>query len=179
MIPCEVSSGFWGTQRSKRLRPTCLLGGSLLHTAQPEGKVGAVQGIRGSCRAWPNSDSCSSVSGHSSPIKVSPGDCSAQEKPVQEAQRGLCGLFPTPPNFPTWALCSWKLPRWSWLPGPRRQAVAHVATAGSAGGQDMGLYLQGLCLVIEPVLGPLSIDQRRPSCLVEEDALHGSWQLHS
>lgn len=55
----------------------------------------------------------------------------------------------------------------------------HVATACSAAGQDMGLYLQGPFSATEPILGPLSPDQRRPSSLVEEAALHGIWQLHS
>ena len=46
-----VKSGFWGTQRNEKPRPTpkkllatCLLGGSLLPTAQPGGKVKVVQG---------------------------------------------------------------------------------------------------------------------------------------
>lgn len=54
----------------------------------------------------------------------------------------------------TWALCSWKVPNWTWPPGPRRQAMVQPPLPALHGARTWACtQLPGPLLANEPILG--------------------------
>lgn len=145
-----VRSVFWGTQRNEKLRltakkllATCLFGGSQLPHHPARGKVRWQVTGEKATEHDPASGSCSSNNSCCSfPNVLKPYLATAVlSKSLFRRHRG--SQVSSPPYFPlNWALCSWKLLQWTWLSGPRRQAVVRAAKAHCPQGQDIGPVLQ-------------------------------------
>jgi hypothetical protein len=121
----------WGTQRSKRPRPFFQKLLSHLSTwslAVPQlgGEVGLVQG---EWEPFSNPGSCSAVTatGLSDPVKASPVAIVLRKSLQRRHREGFVVSSHSLLTTLAWALCSWKLPHWTWRPGPRRQSVVRVA----------------------------------------------------